>query len=84
MAKAPRKPIAVSNPYYKLLLLINSAMWLTTCGVMVYAAFWGPDPLTKTQEQLFGAFEKVFFMTSGVFIGLLGGRAATPDRLIPS
>lgn len=81
-AKATAKPIAVSNPYFKLLLGINAFMWLATGGVMVYAAFWGPDPLTKTQEQLFGTCEKVFFMTSGAFIGLLGGRAATPDKML--
>jgi hypothetical protein len=84
MAKAPAKPIAISNPYFKLLLGINAVMWVVTSVVMVCAAFLGPDPLTKTQEQLYGAFEKVFFMTSGAFIGLLGGRAATPDRLLPT
>jgi hypothetical protein len=84
MAKAPVKPIAVSNPYFKLLLGINAVMWLATGGVMVYTAFCGPEPLTKTQEQLFGTCEKVFFMTSGAFIGLLGGRAATPDRFMPT
>jgi hypothetical protein len=51
---------------------------------MVYAAFWGPDPLTNAQERLFGACEKVFYMTSGAFIGLLGGRVGMPDRLIPT
>jgi hypothetical protein len=30
MAKAAAKPIAISNPYFKLLLCINAAMWL--CG----------------------------------------------------
>ena len=83
MAKAPTKPIALSSPYFKLLLGIVSIMWLATGGVMVYAAFWGPDPLTNAQERLFGACEKVFYMTSGAFIGLLGGRVGMPDRLIP-
>ena len=82
MAKATAKPIAVSNPYFKVLLIINSFMWLATLGVMLYAAFAVHDPLNKTQEQLYGTCEKVFFMTSGAFIGLLGGRAATPDRLL--
>ena len=84
MAKAAAKPIAISNPYFKLLLCINAAMWLATGAVMVYAAFWGPDPPNKTQEQLFNTCEKVFFMTAGAFIGLLGGRAATPDRFMPT
>ncbi len=84
MAKAPAKPVGVSNPYFKVLLGINAVMWLGTGGVMVYAAFGGPDPLTKIQVQLYGTCEKVFFMTSGAFIGLLGGRAATPDRLMPT
>ena len=53
-AKATAKPIAVSNPYFKLLLGINAFMWLATGGVMVYAAFWGPDPLTKPKNNSSG------------------------------
>jgi len=80
MAKASPKPVAVSSPYFKWLIGINAFMWLATGGMMFYAAFWGPDQLNKAQE-LFSTSEKVFFMTSGAFIGLLGGRA-TPDKLV--
>jgi hypothetical protein len=84
MAKAPATPIAVSNPYFKLLLGINVAMWLFTGVVMLCFSIWGPVPLNKTQERYFGICEYVFMITTGVFTGLLGGRAGTPDRLMPT
>jgi hypothetical protein len=82
MAKAPATPIAVSNPYFKLLLGINGAMWVVTGGYMIGIAIWGHDPLTKTQDQLFNTFEKIFFVTSGLFTGLLGGRVGTSDKTV--
>jgi hypothetical protein len=83
MAKAPAQPVAVSNPYFKLSLGINAFMWLVTGGAMLCIVLWGPDPLNKTQERFYGTCEYVFLITSGVFTGLLGGRVAMPDRLIP-
>jgi hypothetical protein len=37
------------------------------------------DPLPKPRESLYNACEKIFTLTAGAFIGLLGGRAAAPD-----
>ena len=77
MAKATN-PIITINPMFKLLLWINAALCVVTLGVMIWIAA-GSDPLPKARENLYNACEKVFMLTAGAFIGLLGGRAAAPD-----
>jgi hypothetical protein len=80
-AKSSRKPVITTNPLFNLLILINSALCLTTLGVMVWVAADSADPLPKAKERLLNACEHIFTLTAGAFIGLLGGRAAYPDRI---
>jgi hypothetical protein len=72
--------VIVQNPAFRLLLWINSLLCATSLAVMVWAAA-APDPLPKGRERLFNACEHVFTLTAGAFIGLLGGRAAAPERI---
>jgi len=70
----------LENPAFRLLLWINSLLCAASLVVMIWAA-GAPDPMPKGRERLFNACEHVFTLTAGAFIGLLGGRAAAPDRL---
>lgn len=74
-----RKLLAI-NPTFKLLVWINLVLCAATFALMIALSFWGANPLSKPQEQLFSTAEKVFTLTAGAFIGLLGGRAAAPDQ----
>jgi hypothetical protein len=76
----PRAALPIRfNPVFNWLIIINSLLCLTTLIVMIWAASDPADPMPKGKERLFNACEHVFTLTAGAFIGLLGGRAATPD-----
>jgi len=75
----PRKPAVTVNPLFKLLVIVNTALCVSTLVGMVLLACFAGDPLSRAQERLLNACEHVFTMTAGAFIGLLGGRAAAPD-----
>lgn len=79
MAKTAGSPIITVNPMFKLLLGINSLLCVVTLGVMIWLAALANEPMPKAREQLMNTCEKVFTLTAGAFIGLLGGRAAAPD-----
>jgi hypothetical protein len=72
--------VVVQNPAFRLLLWINSLLCAASLAVMIWAAN-APDPMPKGRERLLNACEHVFTLTAGAFIGLLGGRAAAPDRI---
>src|SRR5690349_5683778 len=75
-----RRATVTINPLFKLLIWVNSALCLVTFAGLVILALFAPNPMTKAQEQLAAACDTVFKMTAGAFIGLLGGRAAAPER----
>jgi hypothetical protein len=79
---APRKPLITINPLFKLLVWVNSALCVVTFAGMVLLAAIAGEPMTRAQEILATACETVFKMTAGAFIGLLGGRAAAPDKVV--
>jgi hypothetical protein len=74
-----KPPVVAINPLFKLLIWVNSALCLLTFIGMVVMAFVASEHPTPAQLQLTTACETVFKMTAGAFIGLLGGRAASPD-----
>lgn len=74
-----KSPVVSINPLFKLLIWVNSALCLLTFIGMVVMAFVASEHPTPAQMQLATACETVFKMTAGAFIGLLGGRAASPD-----
>ena len=70
-----RKRVVVSNPYFKLLLWINVCLCAVTLFTMIGISFFGPDSLSQHQQMLFATSEKIFTLTAGTLIGLLGGKA---------
>ena len=78
MPKAIGSNVVTINPMFKLLLGINAGLCIVTFGVMIWISTL-PEPMPKATERLFAACEHVFTLTAGAFIGLLGGRAASPD-----
>jgi hypothetical protein len=79
MAKS-KEPIGFGiNPMFKLLLWINTALCVGTLTVMITIAFSGHEPMPKAMERLLNVCEHVFTLTSGAFVGLLGGRVSSPD-----
>jgi hypothetical protein len=83
-ASRPRRRAPVTfNPAFKALLWINAALCVVSLAVMVLATWDTTDPMPKGRERLYNACEHVFTLTAGAFIGLLGGRAAAPDRAPP-
>ena len=81
----PRTATALPiHPMFKLLLWINTALCLATFAVMIAIAFSSQEePMPKGIERLLNVSEHVFTLTSGAFVGLLGGRAASPDARAP-
>jgi hypothetical protein len=51
MAKASPQPVVFSNPYFKILLIINSVICLLTFGAVILMALLGSDPMNKAQER---------------------------------
>lgn len=83
MAKAPDPlPSVYSNPYFKLLLIINCVVFVGCMVIMVWAASFTDDKtgdMPKGKERLFGICSYLVVSTAGAFVGLLCGRAAVPD-----
>jgi hypothetical protein len=61
--------------YFKLLLWINVCLCAVTLFTMIGISFFGPDSLSQHQQMLFATSEKIFTLTAGTLIGLLGGKA---------
>jgi hypothetical protein len=77
-------PVLTVNRMFVLLLAINGLIWLGTFAVMAVIAATAPvDPqqMPKIRSDLYSTCEKVFMLSSGAFIGLLGGRAGAPDKV---
>jgi len=76
---ALKKAILTVNPLFKLLLIINCVVFVTTSTIMVIIALVSSEKMTNAQDRLFHVCEFAFTTTTGAFVGLLGGRAASPD-----
>ncbi len=79
-ADGPRA-IAVSNPLFKLLLWIIVGVLFASLIGMALLAFLAPKEQTDFQRQFASMCDTGFKMTLGAIVGLLGGRAARPDRV---
>lgn len=81
MPPPPSSESVFSNPYFKLLLLINSLVCAVCLGVMVWAADHetATGDMPKAKERVFVVCQYAFIATVGGFGGLLCGRAAAPD-----
>jgi hypothetical protein len=73
-------PVTVVNPTFKWAVIINCIICAATLIIMVCLALFSSQD--KLAEKLFFTCEKVFTLTAGAFIGLLGGKASGPDKQI--
>ncbi len=76
-----KRAVVVSNPLFKLLVILVGALCLVCLIVLAALASLAPEPMTKAQDHLMMASGWGFTTTLGALIGLLGGRAASPDSL---
>jgi hypothetical protein len=81
MPRRRAQPVVTINPLFKLLIVINLSLCVVSLVVMVVVGLTAVQPITELQRQLYSACETVFKMTTGAFIGLLGGKAASPDAV---
>lgn len=78
---ARSRSIAVSNPLFKVLLWIIVGVLFACLTGMGLLAFFAPHEQTDFQRQFASMCDTGFKMTLGAVVGLLGGRAARPDRI---
>jgi hypothetical protein len=74
-------PVAVSNPLFNLLLCIVVGICLLSFAGACALAFAVSDQGTEFQRQFASMCDMGWKLTLGAVVGLLGGRAAKPDRL---
>jgi hypothetical protein len=75
------RPLAVSNPLFKLLLWFTLGICVASLVAVVTLAFLAKDPMSKAQERALELSSYAFTTTLGAIVGLVGGRAAHPDYL---
>jgi hypothetical protein len=74
-------PVITQNRLFILILgMVFFAFLLSVVGLAVLAII-GKEPPSKLQEQFANACDFTWKTTLGALVGLLGGRAAGPDRL---
>ncbi len=73
------KPVVVINPAFKWAVIINIVICTTTLCTMILVVILASKE-NRLAEQLYSTCEKVFTLTTGAFIGLLGGKASSPDK----
>jgi hypothetical protein len=78
-AAASSRAIVIVNPTFKWAVIINCVICISTLMIMLAVAITSQKE-NKLAEQLFSTCEKVFTLTAGAFIGLLGGKASGPDK----
>lgn len=76
-----KQPIAVTNPLFSVLLWIIVAILFASLLGMGLLAFFAPEQQTDFQRQFAAMCDTGFKMTLGAIVGLVGGRAARPDRV---
>ena len=76
---AQRRATVTLNPLFKWAIIANVSICAVCFIGMIIVLVIGVDPLSQVQERFYGTCEKAFYLTTGAFVGLLGGRAAKPD-----
>jgi hypothetical protein len=74
-------PVITQNRLFAGLILIVSAAFLLSLIGLGLLAIFGKDPPTTLQTKFADACDFTLKVTLGALVGLLGGRAAAPDRL---
>lgn len=70
-----RRPVAVSNPYFKLLVGTVTVINILALFCLAAVAFWGRESPNRAREALVEVSRYGFTTTLGAIVGLLGGRA---------
>lgn len=74
-------PVITQNRMFAgLILIVTAAFAVSLLGLGVLALF-GKDPPTAHQSKFADACDFTLKVTLGALVGLLGGRAAAPDRM---
>ncbi|MFO0796505.1 MAG: hypothetical protein U0804_03450 [Gemmataceae bacterium] len=74
-------PVITQNRLFAgLVLIVTVAFMLSLVGLALLALF-GKEPPTTLQSKFADACDFILKVTLGALVGLLGGRAAAPDRL---
>lgn len=79
-----RRPTIWTNPTYGVLVWIVTGVLLLSVLGMGSMALWGSNPQTEAQKDFTSSMKIGFQMSLGAVIGLLGGRAARPDPVLPT
>lgn len=74
-------PVITQNRLFTLLILIVTAAFLISLIGLGLLALFGKEPPTTLQTKFADACDFTLKITLGALVGLLGGRAAAPDRL---
>ena len=77
----PAQPVVTQNRLFKLLIQLLAAMFFTALGVATLIVFFGREPRSTVQLRVTDLCANVCMTIGGALVGLVGGRAATPDRL---
>jgi hypothetical protein len=75
---AKKRTITI-NPWFKFAIWACSLMWILSFGGML-AIVWWPGVNAEINEEVRQTCEKIVWLISGAFVGLLGGGAAVPDK----
>lgn len=80
-----KKPVAIpvitqNRLFAALILIVTGAFVLSLIGLGLLALF-GKEPPTTMQTKFADACDFTLKVTLGALVGLLGGRAAAPDRI---
>ena len=82
--KTPRKaalPVITVNRMFVLLILIVTGAFVFSLIGLALLALFAHEPPTEMQKQFSDVCKYTAMVTIGALVGLLGGRAAAPDRL---
>lgn len=74
-------PVITQNRLFTLLILIVTAAFVLSLVGLGLLAIFGKEPPTTLQTKFADACDFTVKVTLGALVGLLGGRAAAPDRL---
>lgn len=82
---ASKKPIALpvitQNRLFAFLIVIVTGFAVVSILGLALLAFFGKEPPTTLQAKFADVCVYVCMVSIGALVGLLGGRAAAPDRL---
>jgi hypothetical protein len=78
--KSDSKRIAVLvNPAFSWILVVMVLIIFVSLGVMVWAASGNPPEQSELRKDLFITCKYAFVSGVSIFVGLAGGRVASPD-----